>query len=71
MALIHQLAKERTVLLISHRLANVVPAHRIFVLEQGRLVQEGTHEELAHSPGAYRNLWESQKQLEDFGKEGF
>ena len=71
MALIHQLAKERTVLLISHRLANVVPAHRIFVLEQGRLVQEGTHEELAHGPGAYRNLWESQKQLEDFGKEGF
>ena len=69
MSLIHQLAKEKTVLLISHRLANVVPAQGIFVLEKGRLVQQGTHEELVQVPGTYATLWESQKQLEDFGKE--
>ena len=46
MAVIRQLAKERTVLLISHRLANVVDAQQIYVLEHGAVAERGTHQQL-------------------------
>ena len=69
MALIHAMAKEKTVLLISHRLANVVPADNIYVLERGRVVQQGAHAQLAARPGAYKTLWDSQQALEQVGRE--
>jgi ATP-binding cassette subfamily B protein len=50
----------RTVVSISHRLASVVDADRIFVLAAGRLVEEGTHEELFAVRGLYRQLWDEQ-----------
>lgn len=67
---IHELAHTHTVILISHRLANVVHADRIHVMEHGRLVQSGTHEELLLRGGTYAALWNSQQQLEQYGKEG-
>ncbi|MGW3890546.1 ABC transporter ATP-binding protein [Micromonospora chokoriensis] len=51
---------ERAVVLITHRLANVRHADRIFVLERGRLVQQGNHDELIAAGGLYRELFELQ-----------
>lgn len=69
MELIHEIAKEKTVILISHRLANVVAANRIYVLDKGRIVQQGTHEELLAHGGHYLQMWNGQQTLENFGKE--
>ena len=68
MQLIHALAKEKTVILISHRLANVVDADQIYVLESGSVVQQGTHEALLAQDGRYRTLWEGQIALERMTK---
>ncbi|MCI9193350.1 MAG: ABC transporter ATP-binding protein/permease [Acutalibacter muris] len=70
MAEIHQLAREKTVILISHRLANVIGADNIYVVEKGRVVERGTHYELLEKRGAYAALWEAQQSLENYGREG-
>ncbi|MFJ6166889.1 ABC transporter ATP-binding protein [Micromonospora orduensis] len=51
---------DRAVVLITHRLANVRHADRIFVLDQGRLIQQGSHDELMAAGGLYRELFELQ-----------
>ncbi|MFG2772235.1 ATP-binding cassette domain-containing protein [Streptomyces sp. NPDC048350] len=58
---LRELAKDRAVLLITHRLANVAVADRIVVLDQGRIVQEGTYEQLTREPGLFRSLWNLQQ----------
>lgn len=70
MQAIHGLAGKKTVILISHRLANVVDSDCIYVLERGRVAQQGTHAALLARPGAYSRLYTAQKQLETLGKEG-
>ena len=70
MAQIHTLAKTKTVLLISHRLANVVTADRIYVMEHGSVVEHGIHEELLAKNGRYAGLWNAQQNLENYGKDG-
>ena len=70
MDVIHELAKTKTVLLISHRLANVVKSDRIYFLKDGEIKESGKHEELMRLNGAYRHLYESQMELEHYGKEG-
>ena len=55
------LARGRTVLVIAHRLATVVDADSIVVLDGGRVVQRGTHTELLAAGGLYRTLWEAQQ----------
>ena len=62
---IKELAKHKGVLMISHRLANVVSSDKIFVLEKGHLKEEGTHEELLAMHGTYSMLWETQQSLEN------
>ena len=51
-----RLMRGRTTLILAHRLSSVIGADRILVLEQGRVVQSGTHAELIDRPGAYRRL---------------
>ena len=66
---IHRLAREKTVILISHRLANVIGADNIYVVEKGRVVEHGTHYELLEKRGAYVALWNAQQSLENYGRE--
>ena len=66
MAAVRELARTRAVVVISHRLANAVAAQRIYVLEHGHVVGEGTHEELLAGCGEYRQLWETQQVLERY-----
>ena len=70
MQVIHELARTKTVLLISHRLANVVHSDRIYFLQDGEIRESGTHAELMELDGAYRRLYDSQMALEHYGKEG-
>ncbi len=66
MAQIHGLAKTKTVILISHRLANVVSADNIYVLDKGNVVESGDHNTLLSSSGAYAKLWNAQQELESY-----
>lgn len=67
---IHELAKSKTVILISHRLANVVNSDNIYVMENGTITEQGTHEELLKANGTYSKLWNAQRSLENYGKGG-
>ncbi|HRE04751.1 MAG TPA: ABC transporter ATP-binding protein [Opitutaceae bacterium] len=59
-----------TTLVIAHRLSTLAHADRVIVLDHGRIIQMGTHEQLAASPGLYRRLWEIQTSVEaDFQRE--
>ena len=70
MAQIYELAKTKTIILISHRLANVVGADHIYVLDQGNIVEEGHHETLLLQHGVYAKLWNAQQELENYAKGG-
>ena len=70
MAQIHKLAETKTVILISHRLANVVGADNIYVLDKGIIAESGTHTELLGKNAAYAQLWNAQQELENYAKGG-
>lgn len=63
---IHALAKTKTVILISHRLANVTSSDNIYVMESGTVKESGTHEELLQQSGTYAKLWNAQQSLENY-----
>ena len=69
MQAIHSLAGKKTIILISHRLANVVHSDCIYAMSNGRVIEQGTHAELLARQGAYSRLYTAQKQLETLGKE--
>ena len=68
MAQIYGLARTKTVILISHRLANVTGADKIYVLEQGEIVEKGNHKTLLAQQGVYAKLWNAQQELENYAK---
>ena len=72
MALIRELAEtgEKTILFISHRLANVVSADQIYVMDAGNVTEQGTQEDLLSQNGTYAKLWNAQQSLENYGKGG-
>ena len=70
MEVIHEMAKEKMVLLISHRLSNVIDSDCIYFLKDGRIAESGTHKELLMKEGAYANLYENQRKLEAFAALG-
>ena len=61
-----ELARTKTVVMVSHRLAALRGCDKVYVFEAGRVVQTGTHEELAKQDGPYASLWARQAELEDF-----
>ena len=67
---IHALAKTKTVILISHRLANVVSADNIYVLDKGNVAESGSHEALLAQNGTYAKLWNAQQELEHYTEGG-
>ena len=69
MQAIHSLTGKKTIILISHRLANVVHSDCIYAMSNGRVIEQGTHAELLAKQGAYSRLFTAQKQLETLGKE--
>lgn len=68
MQAIRGLAGKKTVILISHRLANVVDSDCIYVMEKGKIAEQGRHAELLTKNGVYSRLYQAQKQLEDLGE---
>ena len=66
---IRAMAGTKTVILISHRLANVEPADRIYVMQDGRAAECGTHTRLLAQNGEYARLWKAQQALEHLEKE--
>ena len=62
---IKTLSKEKCVIVISHRLANVIPADCIYYMENGELKESGSHDELMEKNGGYAQLYMTQKKLEE------
>lgn len=67
---IQNLAESKTVILISHRLVNVVKADAIYVMVNGKIAESGKHRELLENKTDYEKLWEAQQRLENYGKDG-
>lgn len=63
---IHTLAKRKTVILISHRLANVTASDNIYVMDAGNVAESGSHKELLAGGGIYAKLWDAQQSLENY-----
>lgn len=64
---IYAMKKEKTIIFISHRLANVTKADKIYVMEDESIVENGTHEELLYKNDVYAKLWNTQQYLENAG----
>ena len=67
---IQNLAESKTVILISHRLVNVVKADAIYVMVNGKIAESGKHRELLENKADYEKLWEAQQRLKNYGKDG-
>ena len=66
---IKAMSKNKSVIVISHRLANVVPADNIYYMEEGEVKEHGSHAQLVSVQGGYAKLYTAQKQLEEGYKE--
>lgn len=66
---VRDMVGQKTILFISHRLANLVGTDRIYCMERGEVTEQGSHEELLQKNGTYAKLWQTQYQLEHFTKE--
>ena len=64
---IYKLAQQKSVMMISHRLANVVNADLIYVMDSGRIIAKGTHSQLLENCAHYKRMWQAQQALENIG----
>jgi ATP-binding cassette subfamily B protein len=62
---LREVAKHRTAVVIAHRLSTVVDCHKIFVLKDGSIVEEGRHHELLERGGEYSRMWRLQAEAQD------
>jgi ABC-type transport system involved in cytochrome bd biosynthesis fused ATPase/permease subunit len=69
MKLIHKIAHKKTIIMISHRLSNVVKSDKIYYMQEGKIVEEGTHNELLAAQKKYAQIYHYQKELENYGKD--
>lgn len=69
MAVIHNMAKNKTIILISHRLKNVKPSDKIILLDEGKIKEEGTHKTLIKQDKKYKFMYMTQAELEKYAKE--
>lgn len=60
------LVKDKTVIVIAHRLKSIMEANKIIVLKEGRIIEEGTHENLMKEDGEYKSLWDLQFETESW-----
>jgi ATP-binding cassette subfamily B protein len=58
-------AQDKTALVIAHRLSTIVDAHEILVMDAGRIVERGTHQQLLAKGGRYAEMWSLQQQSSD------
>ena len=56
---LQSLIKDKTVIVIAHRLSSIISAHQIVVMKEGRIVQRGKHERLSMAEGVYKNMWDA------------
>lgn len=63
---IKNLIKDKTVIVIAHRLKSIMEADKIIVLKEGRIIEEGSHEKLLEKGGEYKNLWDLQFEAESW-----
>ena len=66
---IKEISKTKSVIIISHRLENVIDADEIFYMENGKITEQGTHEQLMNQNAHYEKLYKAQKNLEEGYKE--
>ena len=66
MNVIRELAKKKTVIVISHRLMNIINANEIYVIDQGLVVESGKHQELINNKSTYQKMFNLQKDLEKY-----
>ena len=64
-AALNEVSKDVTTFIISHRITTIAQADLILVMEDGRIVQSGTHEELLAQEGMYKRIWSIQSALEE------
>lgn len=64
--IIEEISKRKTVIYISHRLASIVNADKIYVMKKGQLVEEGKHDDLMAAKGQYESLFSQQEELESY-----
>ncbi|RTZ48147.1 ATP-binding cassette domain-containing protein [Candidimonas sp. SYP-B2681] len=69
-AQLDEIARNRTTLIIAHRLSTIVGADTILVMEQGRIVERGTHDSLMQANGLYTRMWQLQRQQNRIHDEG-